>query len=103
MCKHRETFLLLDMYFLVVLFLMIRRPPRSTSTDTLFPDTTLFLSGNAPTALFPLLDMILGGAPRPSVIVGCPVGFIGAAESKQALVDLAAEQDRKSTRLNSSH
>jgi precorrin-8X/cobalt-precorrin-8 methylmutase len=47
--------------------------------------------GNAPTALFHLLEMILAGAPRPSVIVGCPVGFIGAAESKQALVDFAAE------------
>jgi precorrin-8X/cobalt-precorrin-8 methylmutase len=47
--------------------------------------------GNAPTALFHLLEMILAGAPRPSAIVGCPVGFIGAAESKQALVDLAAE------------
>jgi precorrin-8X/cobalt-precorrin-8 methylmutase len=45
--------------------------------------------GNAPTALFHLLEMILAGAPRPSAIVGCPVGFIGAAESKQALVDLA--------------
>jgi precorrin-8X/cobalt-precorrin-8 methylmutase len=32
--------------------------------------------------------MILDGGPRPAAIVGCPVGFIGAAESKQALVDL---------------
>ena len=47
--------------------------------------------GNAPTALFHLLEMILDGAPRPAAIVGCPVGFIGAAESKQALVDLATE------------
>ncbi|MCA1984683.1 MAG: precorrin-8X methylmutase [Kineosporiaceae bacterium] len=47
--------------------------------------------GNAPTALFHLLEMILDGGPRPAAIVGCPVGFIGAAESKQALVDLAAE------------
>ncbi|MCW2817434.1 MAG: Precorrin-8X methylmutase [Marmoricola sp.] len=41
--------------------------------------------GNAPTALFHLLEMLLDGAPRPAAIVGCPVGFIGAAESKQAL------------------
>ena len=41
--------------------------------------------GNAPTALFHLLEMILDGAPRPAAIVGCPVGFIGAAESKRAL------------------
>lgn len=47
--------------------------------------------GNAPTALFHLLEMILDGGPRPAAIVGCPVGFIGAAESKQALVDLHAE------------
>ena len=46
--------------------------------------------GNAPTALFHLLEMLLAGAPRPAAIIGCPVGFIGAAESKQALVDLAA-------------
>jgi precorrin-8X/cobalt-precorrin-8 methylmutase len=46
--------------------------------------------GNAPTALFHLLEMLLDGAPQPAAIVGCPVGFIGAAESKQALeaVDL---------------
>jgi precorrin-8X/cobalt-precorrin-8 methylmutase len=47
--------------------------------------------GNAPTALFHLLELILDGGPRPAAIVGCPVGFIGAAESKQALIDLAAE------------
>ena len=47
--------------------------------------------GNAPTALFHLLELILDGGPRPAAIVGCPVGFIGAAESKQALVGLAVE------------
>lgn len=47
--------------------------------------------GNAPTALFHLLEMLLDGAPRPAAIVGCPVGFIGAAESKQALQDLRAD------------
>jgi precorrin-8X/cobalt-precorrin-8 methylmutase len=47
--------------------------------------------GNAPTALFHLLEMLIDGAPRPAAIIGCPVGFIGAAESKQALVDLATE------------
>ena len=44
--------------------------------------------GNAPTALFHLLEMLVAGGPRPAAVVGCPVGFIGAAESKQALVDL---------------
>lgn len=46
--------------------------------------------GNAPTALFHLLEMLLDGAPRPAAIVGCPVGFIGAAESKQALAEFAS-------------
>ncbi len=41
--------------------------------------------GNAPTALFHLLERIRGGAPRPAAIIGMPVGFVGAAESKEAL------------------
>ena len=43
--------------------------------------------GNAPTALFHLLEIIADGGPRPAAIVGVPVGFVGSAESKQALVD----------------
>jgi precorrin-8X/cobalt-precorrin-8 methylmutase len=43
--------------------------------------------GNAPTALFHLLNMLEDPAcPRPAAIIGCPVGFIGAAESKAALM-----------------
>ncbi len=41
--------------------------------------------GNAPTALFHLLDLLDAGAPRPAAIIGLPVGFVGAAESKDAL------------------
>lgn len=41
--------------------------------------------GNAPTALFRLLEMIEQGADKPALIIGMPVGFVGAAESKQAL------------------
>ncbi|MBE9050147.1 precorrin-8X methylmutase [Nostocales cyanobacterium LEGE 11386] len=41
--------------------------------------------GNAPTALFRLLEMLDEGAPKPAVILGFPVGFVGAAESKAAL------------------
>lgn len=41
--------------------------------------------GNAPTALFHLLEMLQDGCPPPAAVVGCPVGFIGAAESKEAL------------------
>lgn len=43
--------------------------------------------GNAPTALFRLLEMLDEGAPRPAMILGFPVGFVGAVESKQALID----------------
>jgi precorrin-8X/cobalt-precorrin-8 methylmutase len=48
---------------------------------------SVVLIGNAPTALFHLLEMLERGAPRPALIVGIPVGFVGAAESKQALVE----------------
>jgi precorrin-8X/cobalt-precorrin-8 methylmutase len=41
--------------------------------------------GNAPTALFHLLELLGGGTPQPAAVVGIPVGFVGAAESKQAL------------------
>jgi precorrin-8X/cobalt-precorrin-8 methylmutase len=41
--------------------------------------------GNAPTALFRLLEMLEAGAPRPALILGFPVGFVGAAEAKAAL------------------
>ncbi|MGV9555614.1 precorrin-8X methylmutase [Streptomyces sp. NPDC003522] len=41
--------------------------------------------GNAPTALFRLLEMIEEGSPRPAAVIGVPVGFVGAAESKDAL------------------
>ncbi len=41
--------------------------------------------GNAPTALFRLLEMVAEGAPRPAAVIGIPVGFIGAAESSDAL------------------
>jgi precorrin-8X/cobalt-precorrin-8 methylmutase len=41
--------------------------------------------GNAPTALFRLLELLDSGAPTPAAIIGVPVGFVGAAESKEAL------------------
>ena len=41
--------------------------------------------GNAPTALFHLLEMVASGGPRPAAVLGLPVGFVGAAESKAAL------------------
>jgi precorrin-8X/cobalt-precorrin-8 methylmutase len=48
-------------------------------------DGALVAIGNAPTALFRLLEMIDAGAPKPAAIIGMPVGFVGAAESKDAL------------------
>ncbi|WP_228182264.1 precorrin-8X methylmutase [Streptomyces anulatus] len=46
--------------------------------------------GNAPTALFRLLEMVEEGAPRPAAIIGVPVGFVGAMESKEALAEHAS-------------
>ena len=45
--------------------------------------------GNAPTALFRLLELVAAGAPAPAAIIGMPVGFVGAAESKEALIAAA--------------
>jgi precorrin-8X/cobalt-precorrin-8 methylmutase len=53
-------------------------------------DGALVAIGNAPTALYRLLEMIDEGAPRPAAIIGMPVGFVGAAESKD---DLAKRTD----------
>ena len=48
---------------------------------------SLVVIGNAPTALFHLLELLDAGAPAPAAIIGVPVGFVGAAESKQALAE----------------
>lgn len=49
---------------------------------------SVVIIGNAPTALFRLLEMLAAGTAKPAAIIGMPVGFIGAAESKQALWEL---------------
>jgi len=54
-------------------------------------DGAVVAIGNAPTALFHLLELLVDGAPRPAAILGIPVGFIGAAESKRALAAFAAD------------
>jgi precorrin-8X/cobalt-precorrin-8 methylmutase len=54
-------------------------------------DGAVVAVGNAPTALFHLLEMLRDGAPRPAAIIGCPVGFVGAAESKEALISLSRD------------
>jgi precorrin-8X/cobalt-precorrin-8 methylmutase len=48
-------------------------------------DGALVVIGNAPTALFRLFEMLDAGAPKPAAVIGMPVGFVGAAESKDAL------------------
>ena len=50
----------------------------------------LVVVGNAPTALFRLLEMLEDGAPAPAAVIGVPVGFVGAAESKAALAENAS-------------
>ncbi len=47
---------------------------------------SLVAIGNAPTALFHLLELIDAGWPLPAAVIGMPVGFVGAAESKEALI-----------------
>jgi precorrin-8X/cobalt-precorrin-8 methylmutase len=49
------------------------------------PANRIFVIGNAPTALFELLRLTAEGSARPALIIGLPVGFVGAEESKNAL------------------
>ena len=67
------------------------RTAAAVSLWTPLLDGAVVAIGNAPTALFHLLELILDGAPRPAAIIGCPVGFIGAAESKDALISYSDE------------
>lgn len=50
-------------------------------------DGSIVAVGNAPTALWQLLEIVSRGGPRPALVVGLPVGFVGARESKQALME----------------
>ncbi|WP_020406271.1 precorrin-8X methylmutase [Hahella ganghwensis] len=68
-----------------------KQETRSMAALKLWPpllENSVVIIGNAPTALFRLLEMLESGSPRPALIIGMPVGFVGAAESKQALWDL---------------
>jgi precorrin-8X/cobalt-precorrin-8 methylmutase len=61
---------------------------RSAAAVQLWPEHlggAVVAVGNAPTALYALLELIAAGAPRPAAVLGVPVGFVGAAESKAAL------------------
>jgi precorrin-8X/cobalt-precorrin-8 methylmutase len=61
----------------------------ATAVDLWMPrlEAAVVAIGNAPTALFHLLERVATSAPRPAAILAFPVGFVGAAESKQALID----------------
>src|SRR3546814_19058998 len=87
-------------------FLMIRRPPRSTRTDTLFPYTTLFRSLSQDHDPH-LIERRQVERPEPLAALGedaFPAGFLGDEEALQRLHIRALElADRKSTRLNSSN
>ncbi|MGH3256394.1 MAG: precorrin-8X methylmutase [Streptosporangiaceae bacterium] len=54
-------------------------------------DGAVVAIGNAPTALFRLLEITSATGPRPAAVIGIPVGFVGAAESKQALAESGLE------------
>jgi len=66
------------------------RATRSAAAFSLFReqlDGALVAIGNAPTALFRLLELLDETPARPAAVIGVPVGFVGAAESKDALAD----------------
>src|SRR3546814_18632313 len=88
---------LVFMVFSYVFFLMIRRPPRSTRTDTLVPYTTLFRS-----VRFYRFDELLRGGPlaRAGRLASGPMDSAALCAGAQPLWRV---RDRKSTRLNSSH
>src|SRR3546814_13686728 len=100
----------LERYFIVccdVFFLMIRRPPRSTRTDTLFPDTTLFRS-LANSAGFRITTVAINGRKQLSQDEVLAVGGVNGRSSllfldAATVRDKLKAKDRKSTRLNSSH
>src|SRR3546814_15153726 len=98
-------------------FLMIRRPPRSTRTDTLFPYTTLFRSLALGTGLRyglrlrPIMRQGFGQFMLDERRLRAIVGFVSGQKHDEAVeralmmrgVDTGILEDRKSTRLNSSH
>src|SRR3546814_13707325 len=86
-------------------FLMIRRPPRSTRTDTLFPYTPLFRSGfrHALLLVIPIEDHRAILAPYVGALAILLRGIVGDREKNLENLTQADSGDRKSTRLNSSH
>src|SRR3546814_15754213 len=105
MYRHLLSVTMGECFLICVFVLMIRRPPRSTRTDTLFPYTTLFRS-----VLARELARSLGGLAWiwgiTSFAGSKSIGIYGSEEQKKKYLPLIATgqlKDRKSTRLNSSH
>src|SRR3546814_16792581 len=95
-----------------VFFLMIRLPPRSTRTYTLFPSTTLFRSPDAVLGITAFQPLAAARAfdVRRDLLERPPVGFERThprahriARDARGVAERAQDEDRKSTRLNSSH
>jgi precorrin isomerase len=57
-----------------------------------WPDGAVFVIGCAPTALFEVVRLVESGALRPALVIGMPVGFVGAADAKDALRRIASER-----------
>ncbi len=71
-------------------FAALRETTRSAAAVELWADRldgAVLAIGNAPTALFRLLELVDGGVPAPVSVLGGPVGFVGSAQSKQELID----------------
>ena len=74
----------------VMAFAKLNNTTRAAAAMELLRDKlegSLVVVGNAPTALFKLIEMTANGGPRPAVVIGLPVGFVGARESKLALME----------------
>src|SRR3546814_18675362 len=94
-----EVFVLLLRYFMF--FLMRRRPPRYTRTDTLFPYTTLFRSGRSESKV--VRDLALRQHEVERLDIAAPFGLGQHQPTRSTGHDRVKIGDRKSTRLNSSH
>src|SRR3546814_14512741 len=94
-----------QLWCVIIFFLMLRRPPRSTRTDTLFPYTTLFRSYKAHRAAYDRGETRDYGLSRADLEALVPVveGRMPLLVSVHRASDIREVLDRKSTRLNSSH
>ncbi|MCP4346001.1 MAG: precorrin-8X methylmutase [Desulfobacterales bacterium] len=65
----------------------ITRAAAAVNAALPFIDGSVYVIGNAPTALLRLIELITGGSAKPALVVGFPVGFVNASESKSQLID----------------